>query len=55
MLIRKPISENKNTKLLLAAMTENKHPLHRVRQLQALLYLSLVLNLIMLFVVWAIL
>lgn len=55
MQVRKKISEKNNNKLLLAAMTEKRHPVHRVRQLQALCYISLMLNVILLSVIFAIL
>ena len=55
MTIRKSFTKRSNDKILLAALTEKKHPVHRVRQLQALCYISLVLNIILLSVVFTIL
>ncbi|MGG5313861.1 hypothetical protein IGL24_002564 [Enterococcus sp. DIV2371] len=55
MQIRKPIIERSSSKMLLASIAEHKEPIYKVRQLQALCYISLVLNIILLSVVFAIL
>ncbi|MGG5310722.1 hypothetical protein IGJ83_002689 [Enterococcus pernyi] len=55
MQVRKSFTKRSNDKILLAALTEKKHPVHRVRQLQALCYISLFLNVILLSVIFAIL
>ncbi|EJC3723503.1 TPA: hypothetical protein ACYK3B_001392 [Enterococcus faecium] len=52
---RKPIKRRISNKMLLATLAEHKEPVYKVRQLQALCYISLVLNVILLFVVFAIL
>ncbi|HGF7598893.1 TPA: hypothetical protein ACF39M_000871 [Enterococcus hirae] len=55
MQIRKPIVERSSSKMLLASIAENKEPVYKARQLQALCYISLVLNVILLSVVFAVL
>lgn len=52
---RKPIKRRISNKMLLATLAEHKKPVYKARQLQALCYISLVLNVILLFVVFAIL
>ena len=52
---RKPIKRRISNKMLLATLAEHKEPVYKVRQLQALCYISLVLNVILLSVVFAIL
>lgn len=53
--IRKPITKRSNGKLFLATIAKGKNPVYKVRQLQALCYISLFLNGILLSVVFAIL
>ncbi|HBE7826221.1 TPA: hypothetical protein KMV46_001288 [Enterococcus faecium] len=55
MQIRKPIIERSSSKMLLATLAEHKKPVYKTRQLQALCYISLVLNVILLSVVFAVL
>ncbi|MDK4352950.1 hypothetical protein [Enterococcus thailandicus] len=55
MQIRKPLAKHSSDKLFLAMLTKGKHPIYRVRQLQALCYISLILNIILLSVILAIL
>ncbi|HGF7640690.1 hypothetical protein [Enterococcus faecium] len=55
MQIRKPIVERSSSKMLLASIAEDKEPVYKARQLQALCYISLVLNVILLSVVFAVL
>lgn len=55
MQIRKPIVERSSSKMLLATLAEHKKPVYKARQLQALCYISLVLNVILLSVVFAVL
>lgn len=52
---RKPIKRRVSNKMLLATLAKHKEPVYKVRQLQALCYISLVLNVILLSVVFAIL
>ncbi|EME7165568.1 hypothetical protein ACJQ40_002268 [Enterococcus faecium] len=55
MQIRKPFIKQSSRKLFLATIAKDKEPIYKVRQLQALCYISLVLNVILLSVVFAIL
>ncbi|MCW1818239.1 hypothetical protein [Enterococcus faecium] len=55
MQIRKPFIKRSSGKLFLTTLAEHKKPVYKARQLQALCYISLVLNVILLFVVFAIL
>ena len=55
MQIRKPFTKRSSEKLFLATLAEHKEPVYKVRQLQALCYISLVLHVILLSVVFAIL
>ncbi|EGP5709816.1 hypothetical protein ACNG34_002611 [Enterococcus faecium] len=52
---RKPIKRRISNKIFLASLAEHKKPVYKIRQLQALCYISLVLNVILLSVVFAIL
>ncbi|GEM_PF-2945989 len=53
--IRKPFVKRTSNKRFLATIAGNKEPVYKVRQLQALCYISLILNVILLSVVFAIL
>lgn len=55
MQIRKSIVERSSSKMLLASIAEHKEPVYKARQLQALCYISLVLNVILLSVVFTVL
>ncbi|WP_270375412.1 hypothetical protein [Enterococcus thailandicus] len=55
MQIRKPLAKRSSDKLLLATLAQHKNPVYKIRQLQALCYISLVLNIILLSVVLVIL
>lgn len=55
MQIRKKFFERSSSKMLLATIAKDKEPIYKIRQLQALCYISLVLNVILLSVVFAIL
>ncbi|MGM8134009.1 hypothetical protein ACS8B2_11510 [Enterococcus hirae] len=55
MQIRKPLRKRSSDKLLLATIAERKEPVYKIRQLEALCYISLVLNVILLSVVFALL
>lgn len=52
---RKPVKRRIDNKLLLATLAQHKNPVYKIRQLQALCYISLVLNIILLSVVLVIL
>lgn len=55
MQIRKPLAKRSNDKLFLAMIAKDKEPIYKIRQLQALCYISLILNIILLSVIFAIL
>ncbi|MDK4352085.1 hypothetical protein M4I17_06605 [Enterococcus thailandicus] len=54
MQIRKPLVKRSNDKLFLAMIAKDKEPVYKIRQLQALCYISLILNIILLSVILAI-
>ncbi|WP_393968591.1 hypothetical protein [Enterococcus thailandicus] len=54
MQIRKPLAKRSNDKLFLAMIAKDKEPVYKIRQLQALCYISLILNIILLSVILAI-
>lgn len=54
MQIRKPLAKRSSDKLFLATIAKEKKPVYKIRQLQALCYISLILNIILLSVILAI-
>ncbi|MFB8538244.1 hypothetical protein [Enterococcus thailandicus] len=54
MQIRKPLAKRSSDKLFLAMIARDKEPVYKIRQLQALCYISLILNIILLSVILAI-
>ena len=54
MQIRKHIVERSSNKLLLATLAQRKEPVYKIRQLQALCYISFALNVALLSVILAV-